>query len=98
MDSAHLMKTVLMCKANGVNDFFLIHDSFASTPPNTDVIYCAVRAAFVEMYDGFCMYRKFLDEANQQLSNEGRDSLGAEIPKKGNLDLSQVMQSEYCFA
>lgn len=98
MDSAHLMKTVLLCKANGVDDFFLIHDSFASTPSNTDLVYGAVRAAFVEMYDGFCMYEKFLDEANQQLSTQGRDALEVKIPDKGNLDLDMVLESEYCFA
>jgi DNA-directed RNA polymerase len=92
------MKTVLLAKANGVNDFFLIHDSFASTPSNTEVIYWAVRAAFVEMYDGFCMYQKFLNEATQQLSVQGREILQVTIPPKGSLDINAVMESEYCFA
>lgn len=98
MDSAHLMKTVLVCRANGITDFFLIHDSFASTPPDTDLVYAAVRSAFVEMYDGFCMYQKFLDQARQQLSVQGCESLEVEIPKKGNLDLQLILESEYCFA
>ena len=98
MDSSHLMKTVLLLKEQGVVDFFLIHDSFAATPAETDLVYGAVRLAFIEMYDGFCMYQKFLDEANQQLSTAGRDSLNVTIPKKGNLDLWKILESEYCFA
>lgn len=98
MDSSHLMRTVMLLKDNGVTDFFLIHDSFASTPPDTDLVYVAVRAAFVDMYDGFCMYQKFLDEARQQLSVQGCESLEVEIPKKGTLDLNLILQSEYCFA
>lgn len=39
MDSSHLLLTVLTAKDAGVQDFFLIHDSFGSTPSDTDIMY-----------------------------------------------------------
>lgn len=98
MDSAHLLLTVLTAKQNGVNDFFLIHDSFGTTPTDTDVMYEAVRASFVEIYKDYCLYEDVLKQAKQQLTYEGCNKLDIEIPPKGNLDLDQVLESEYCFS
>lgn len=98
MDSAHLLLTVLTAKQNGVNDFFLIHDSFGATPVDTDVMYHAVRAAFIEIYQDYCLYSDFLAQAQEQLSREGVEKLDLEIPPKGNLDISQIAESEYCFS
>ena len=92
------MKTVLRAKDSGVTDFFLIHDSFASMPNDTPIIYAAVRETFVEMYDGRCVYTDLLVEVRQQLSVRGRDTLGIKVPEKGTLNLKGVLQSEYCFA
>jgi DNA-directed RNA polymerase len=98
LDSAHLMKTVLRCKDSGVQDFFLIHDSFASTPNMTSLVYAAVRETFVEMYDGRCVYTEFYTEVRQQLSVAGRDKLDLKVPPKGTLDLQGILKSEYCFS
>ena len=98
MDSAHLLLTVLTAKQNGVEDFFLIHDSFGTTPSDTDVMYASVRAAFVEIYKDYCLYDDVLTQAKQQLTHEGAEKLDIEIPEKGNLDLDQVLTSEYCFS
>lgn len=98
LDSAHLMKTVLRAKDSGVTDFFLIHDSFASMPNDTSIIYAAVRETFVEMYDGRCVYTDFLKEVRQQLSVKGRESLQLTVPEKGTLDLQGILASEHCFA
>jgi DNA-directed RNA polymerase len=98
MDSAHLLLTVLTAKQNGVEDFFLIHDSFGTTPSDTDVMYASVRAAFVEIYKDYCLYEDVLTQAKQQLTYEGAEKLELEIPEKGDLDLDQVLTSEYCFS
>jgi len=100
MDSAHLLLTVLTAKKNGVEDFFLIHDSFGTPPADTDIMYQSVRAAFVELYQDYCLYDDLLKQAKQQLSHEGCNKLeeACEIPSKGNLDISQVIDSEYCFS
>jgi len=98
MDSAHLLLTVLTAKANGVNDFFLIHDSFGTTPADTDIMYHSVRASFVELYQDYCLYSDFLQQATSQLSYDGVKKLDVTIPPKGDLDITEVSQSEYCFS
>ena len=98
MDSAHLLLTVLTAKQNGVEDFFLIHDSFGTTPSDTDVMYASVRAAFVEIYKDYCLYDDVLTQAKRQLTHQGAEKLDIEIPEKGDLDLDQVLNSEYCFS
>ncbi len=98
MDSAHLLLTVLTAQQNGVSDFFLIHDSFGTTPSDTDVMYGSVRAAFVEIYKDYCLYTDVLNQAKQQLTHEGVEKLDAVIPEKGTLDLDLVLTSEYCFS
>jgi DNA-directed RNA polymerase, mitochondrial len=98
MDSAHLLLTVLTAKQNGVNDFFLIHDSFGTTPADTDVMYQSVRATFIEIYQDYCLYKDFLKQTTAQLSIEGVEKLSIEIPPKGSLAISQIAESEYCFS
>jgi DNA-directed RNA polymerase, mitochondrial len=98
MDSSHLLLTVLTAKQNGVNDFFLIHDSFATTAADTDIMYQAIRASFVELYSDYCLYDDLLNQASKQLSYEGLSKLDVTIPKKGSLDLSSILDSEYCFS
>ena len=100
MDSAHLLMTVLTAKDNGIQDFFMIHDSFGVTPADTDIMFQAVRLSFIDIYQDWCLYDDFLYQAQQQLSIAGAEKLQANvtIPPKGNLDLTQVLDSDYCFS
>lgn len=98
MDSSHLMRAVLRSKKEGVTSFFCIHDSFGTTPAETEVMYESVRETFVDMYDGYCLYESFLSHAKKQLSKEGLDRLDVTIPSKGDLNLLDVLNSEYCFS
>ena len=98
MDSAHLLLTVLTAKANGVEDFFLIHDSFGTVPADTDTMYHSVRHSFVELYQDYCLFTDLKTQVGKQLSYDGLEKLDAEIPDKGNLNLKEVLESEYCFS
>ena len=98
MDSAHLLLTVLTAKENGVEDFFLIHDSFGTVPADTDTMYHSVRHSFVELYQDYCLYEDLKTQAGKQLSYDGLAKLDAQIPDKGNLNLKDVLESEYCFS
>jgi DNA-directed RNA polymerase len=98
MDSSHLVKTILKSKREGVTSFFCIHDSFGTTPAETGVMYESVRETFVAMYDGYCLYDTFLKQAKKQLSQEGLEKLDVTVPPKGNLNLQDVIESEYCFS
>jgi DNA-directed RNA polymerase len=99
MDSAHLLKTVIKAKREGVVDFFLIHDSFATVPTDTDAMYQTVRSTFVDLYKDYCLYSDFKSQVLDVLSDAGIERLqGVEIPPKGTLDITQVLDSEYCFS
>ena len=98
-DSCHLLATVLNMQDNyDINDFFLIHDAFATVPNDVEGMYSAVRESFVDLYDGYCLLTDVANKARKKLSDEGRAKLDQlEIPKKGALDLHAIMESKYCF-
>ncbi len=98
MDSAHLLMTVLLAKDNGVEDFFMIHDSFGTLPADTNMMYQAVRRTFVDIYSNWCLYESFFKQATSNLSYTGLANLNVQVPEKGDLDLNQVIESEYCFS
>jgi len=98
MDSAHLLMTVLLAKDNGVEDFFMIHDSFGTLPADTNMMYQAVRRTFVDIYSDWCLYESFFKQATSNLSYTGLANLNVQVPEKGDLDLNKVIESEYCFS
>jgi DNA-directed RNA polymerase len=92
------MSSVAMMLDNGVEDFFLIHDSFGTQCADTDVMYQCVRAAFVDLYqDGTCIFEDFDDQIRDQLRDPSNAKL-PDIPRKGDLDINLVKESEYCFS
>jgi len=97
MDASHLLLTVLRGLENNMKDFFLIHDSFATTPTDTPIMYRVVREAFVSMYENFDLYKSILDVTKENLDNSEELEFPP-LPEKGNLDLKGVLKSDYCFA
>ena len=89
--------TVLKGLENNVKDFFLVHDSFATSPTDTPIMYRVVREAFVEMYENFDLYQSILDVTKENLDNSEEIKFPS-LPTRGNLDLRGVLKSDYCFA
>lgn len=96
MDSCHLLITVNNGLINGVGDYFLIHDSFATVPADTWTMFDVVRHSFIAMYSDWCLYEDLYDRTHQLLTDPSRIS-EVKIPAKGNLDLDEVADSLYCF-
>ena len=96
-DAAHLMLTVVRAKQAGINSFACIHDSFGCPAGEVETFFRIVRESFVEMYETVDVLGSFRDEITQQLSDEGKEKLPA-LPDRGTLDLSQVVDSRFCFA
>ena len=92
LDSSHLMDTVLRSLQVNVRSFVLIHDSFGTTPADTDKLFKTIREAFVGLYENRCIYK----DMSKQLQLEQHEL--PEIPTKGTLDLQQILVSDYCFA
>lgn len=99
MDATHLMKTVLYCRDMGVDNLMLVHDSFATNVADVGKMAAAVRQAFVDLYDGYCLYTDLLEQAKAQ--HPDPDSVTwPEIPAKGDpkLDIFGVILSDYAFS
>lgn len=96
LDAAHLMRTVVMCGENMIDDVCVIHDSFATHACNTDELAVLLRTAFIEQYSPDVLAR-FRDELGAQLSEDLADSLPP-LPPMGNLDLARVAESDFFFA
>lgn len=96
-DAAHMMLTVVRAKQAGIDNFAMIHDSFGTTAGDVEKLYHTVREAFCEMYGEIEVLESFRDEIVQQLSVKNIEKLSP-LPLKGALDLSQIVESRYCFA
>jgi DNA-directed RNA polymerase, mitochondrial len=96
LDAAHLMRTVVMCGQEGIDDVCVIHDSFATHAANTDELATLLRTAFIEQYTPDVL-GAFRDQLGAQLSEELADSLPS-LPEMGTLDLARVAESDFFFA
>lgn len=101
MDSAHLVQTVIQMinKRPAVKDFMLIHDSFATTPAQTEKLYHGIREAFVYMYEDRQYYAELLETCMNRLHEEWvpTDDIPA-LPPTGTMDVTLVLESKYCFS
>lgn len=95
-DAAHLMLTVARATEEGLSNFSMIHDSFGTTAGDAEAMFRIVREAFVEMYTEVPVLESFRDDIASQLSPKAREKLKP-LPLRGTLDLSQVVDSRYCF-
>lgn len=96
-DAAHLQLTVVRAKQEDIKSFAMIHDSFGTTAGQTEDLFRIVRECFVEMYQTVDVLQAFRDEIAAQISEENRENLPT-VPPKGQLDVSQVVFSRFCFA
>jgi DNA-directed RNA polymerase len=96
-DAAHMMLTVVRAKQVGIHNFAMIHDSFGTTAGDVEDLYHVVRESFVEMYEEIPVLENFRDDIIQQLSEKNLEKMDP-LPARGDLDLTQVCNSRYCFA
>lgn len=98
-DSAHMQLSILTAldqPGDPIKDFFMIHDSFATTAADTWRFYHCIRHAMVDMYEDNCLLQNFENECRNRLANPDMDLLP--VPEKGTLDVRAVLESEYCFS
>jgi len=96
MDAAHLMRIVLHALEEGMRDFSMIHDSFATHAGDTERFFWLIREAMVKMYEDYDIFQVLYDEAWEQLSEEGRQRL-LPPPAKGDFDIRTILRSTYSF-
>jgi len=83
LDAVHLT----MCIHDADYPVTVVHDSFGCHAGNMNHMFMHVREKFVELYE--------LDPLNHVMSQMDATHL---IPKKGNLDVTEVINSDYAFA
>lgn len=95
MDAAHLVRTVNGCVARGLTSFSMIHDSFGVHACDVDTLHYTLRLEFKEMYqsDNLAILR-------EQIVSALPKDLAGDIqppPKMGDLDLEEVLSSDFFF-
>lgn len=95
LDAAALMKTVLMASEDGVEYFAMVHDSFGTLPSRMGALVRATRHAFFQLYSR----HDVVEELYHEWLNQVDDLEAIETPPSlGDLDVSEVLASDYFFA
>lgn len=95
LDASALTFTVDKCVKDGIVDFAMVHDSYATHSPNMPLLNNRLREAFVEMYKHNDVLKDLYDSAVYTLKD------GTDVPlppEQGCLDIDEVMLSPYFFA
>lgn len=95
LDAAHLCKTVLACVDAGIEDFGMVHDSYGCHASDVSTMYETLREQFVSLYGDMDVLADLREQWLAQLP-EGAEL--PDVPVYGDLDLDEVLESEYFFA
>lgn len=87
LDASHLTMTANDMHAHGLN-MVAIHDSFGTHPCDVDQMHQCIRTQFVRLYSHPNLLAEFLWEVGG----------AGEIPIRGNLDLQDILDSEFMFS
>lgn len=97
-DGSHLRKTVVWAHEKyGIESFALIHDSFGTIPADAGNLFKAVRETMVDTYENCDVLADFYEQFADQLHESQLDKMPA-LPKKGNLNLRDILESDFAFA
>ena len=92
MDAAAMSMTIIKCLEDGITDFAMIHDSYGVHAADTEKLASNIRLAFYEMYTKHDVLEEFREEALKVLDEV------PPVPPKGDLDLEEVLMSDFFFA
>jgi DNA-directed RNA polymerase len=89
--------TILQMLDHNIKDMMVIHDSFSTSCSQTWDLYHHVRHTFVDQYANACVMSEFRRQVTGQLDDPDTKRL-LPVPQKGTLDLTEVLESEFCFS
>ena len=97
-DGSHLRKTVVHAyEKHGIESFALIHDSFGTIPADAGKLFKAVRETMVESYENHNVLADFREQFMDQLHESQLKDM-PEIPAFGDLNLRDILESDFAFA
>ena len=91
LDACALTFTVNMCVEEGITSYQMIHDSYGTHATNTPKLAQLLREAFVKLYQDFDALEEFKKSALEVVDQVPNP------PKKGELDITEVLDSKYFF-
>jgi len=91
LDACALTFTVNMCMDEDIQSFQMIHDSYGTHAQNTPKLASLLRKAFVKLYQEFDPLDEFKKSALEVVDYVPNP------PKKGELDITEVLDSKYFF-
>lgn len=94
LDAAAMTKTINTCYTHGIQDFAMVHDSYGTHSPAMLTMSEVLREEFVNMYEQHDVLTELRDHAIHTL---GTSDIPVP-PEKGNLNLREVLKSDYFFA
>ena len=97
-DGNHLRMTVVHAHEKyGIESFALIHDSFGTIPADAANLFKAVRETMVNTYESNDVLADFAEQFMDQLHETQLEQMPA-LPKHGNLNLQDILKSDFAFA
>ncbi len=97
LDASAMLLTVVRLGRQGVQDFFMIHDSFGVPAADAQRLWLETRSVFVDMYTKHDVLQEFRDGLVLQIGEELAEKLDP-LPAKGTLNLTEVLHSDFFFA
>ena len=94
LDGAILQKTVALASSKGIKSFACVHDSFGVLAPDVQLINDCVRKSFFDVFNNENILEDFCKQIIPQIAQNKRHLI-PELPKMRNLDISEVLKSEY---
>lgn len=91
-DAAHMALTTVAARKAGIRHLAMIHDDFGTHAADAPKLYNIIREEFVKIY----LKEDWIGRFMQEYENKGISL--PERPTKGNLEISQVIDSKYFFS
>lgn len=95
-DATHLMMVTLRAKKEGINSIALVHDSFGCLPNEVSKFRTIIKETFVDLYENNDVLKDIWQENANHLDTQAYRM--PPIPKRGKLDIQEVLNAEYSFA
>lgn len=97
-DASHLQLTVCHSKKTyGITSFAMIHDSFGTHAAKAGGMFKGVRETMVDTYTKYDVIEEFYKQFEGQLHESQLEDMPP-VPSKGNLNLMEVLESNFAFS
>jgi len=94
LDSAHMMLTILEAQSRGITNYAMIHDDFGTHAADVEQFRDVIRETFVKMYEE----HNPLEDLYMTTAMAMPKDCVPPMPDSGDLNIRDVLDSEYFFA